>query len=50
MIAGRLHGFLEVGTRFGWWSRKSAAYVSDVPSHRMAKTRWLDFARSSVKA
>lgn len=39
MIAGRLHGFLEVGTRFGWWSRKSAVYVFDMASHRMAKDK-----------
>ena len=34
---GRLLGFLEVGTRLGWWSRRSAERYADLAFHRMAR-------------
>ena len=37
MRFGRLLGFLEVGTRFGWWSKRSADYYSDAAWHGVAR-------------
>lgn len=37
MRFGRLLGFLEVGTRFGWWSKRSADYHSEAVWHGVAR-------------
>jgi hypothetical protein len=36
MRFGRLLGFLEVGTRFGWWTKRSADCFSDAAWHGVA--------------